>query len=149
MRRQTTPHPQQRRNPVTWIFSWPLFVCHRSGRSLRRPPKKAPYPCDPSSSDPAGKRKRRGPSKPAAPTEEPRGKHHHSQQRRQTMTPPWMVQTKISEETSEDATSAEKERRFKPYASWSGQSQARAMEKYQKTWVSQHNVSRRSLQLGP
>ena len=38
------------------------------------PPKRAPYPCDPFSSDPAGKRKRRGPSKPAAATEEPQVK---------------------------------------------------------------------------
>ena len=44
------------------------------------------------------------------------------------MTPPWTVQTKASEESSETATSAEQERHSKPRTSWSGQSQAREME---------------------
>ena len=78
-----------------------------------------------------------GPSKPAAATKEPRVKHRHSQQRRQT---------KISEESLEDATSAEQERCSKPRASWSGQSQARTWEKFQKTREGQHNVSGRPLQ---
>ena len=114
--RKKTPHLQQKRDPVRRTFSWTLFV----------------YPCDSSSSDPAGKRKRRGPSKPAAATEEPWVKHCHGQQRKQTMTPPWTVQTNISKESSEDATSAEQERRLKPHTSWSGQSQARKTEKYQR-----------------
>ena len=63
--------------------------------------------------------------------------------------PPWTVQTKISEESSEDATPAEQERRSKPLASCSGQSQARKWEKFQKTREGQHNVSGRPLQPGP
>ena len=49
------------------------------------PLKRVPYPCDPSASDPAGRRKKRGLSKPAAATAELRVKHRHGQQRRQTM----------------------------------------------------------------
>ena len=64
-------------------------------------------------------------------------RHRHSQQR---MT---------SEEPSEDATSAEQERRSKPRTSWSRQSQAREMEKYQKMREGQHNVSGLLLQPGP
>ena len=90
-----------------------------------------------------------GPSKPAAATEEPRVKHCHGQQRRQTKTLPWTVQTKISEESQEDATSAEQEHCLKPCRSWLGQSQARKREKYQETREGQHNVSGRPLQLGP
>ena len=45
--------------------------------------------------------------------------------------------------------SAEQEHHSKPCASWSGQSQAREMKKYQKTWVGQQNVSGRSLQPVP
>ena len=119
MHRQTTPHPQQRRDPVRRTFSWPLFVCNLSSRSCWRKLKRVPYPCDPSSSDPTGKRKRRGPLKPAVATEEPRVKHHHGQQRRPTMIPPWTAQPKISEESLEDAMSAEQERLSKPRASWS------------------------------
>ena len=76
-------------------------------------------------------------------------RHRHGQQRRQTKTMLWTVQKKISEESSEDATSAEQERCLKPYTSCSGQSQAKAMEKYQKTREGQHNVRGRPLQPGP
>ena len=122
MRRQTTPHLQQRQDPTRRTSSRPLFVCHRSGR---RPPKRAPHPCDPSNSNPAGKRKRRGLSKPAAATEKPRVKHRPGQWRRPTKTLPWTVQPKTSEESKEGATSAEQERRSKPCASWSVHGQAR------------------------
>ena len=149
MRRQTTPHLQQRRDPARRTFFRPLFVCHQSDRSRWRLPKRVPYPCDPSSSDPAGKRKRRVLSKPAAATEEPRVKHRHGQQRRQMKTLPWTVQTKISEESSEDAMSATQECRSKQCASWSGQNQARKREKYQETREGQHNVSGRPLQPDP
>ena len=85
----------------------------------------------------------------AAATAEPQGKHRHSQQIRQTKTPPWTVQPKICEESSRDATSAEQERRSKPRASWSGQSQAEEQEKYQETREGRHNASVRPLQPGP
>ena len=52
-------------------------------------------------------------------------------------------------ESSEDATSAEQERRSKPRTSWSGQGQAKGQEKYQKTREGQHNASMRPVQPGP
>ena len=62
--------------------------------------------------------------------------------------PPWVVQPKISEESSGEATSVEQERRLKPCASWSGQNPAKEWEKFQETREGQHNASVRPLQPG-
>ena len=61
-------------------------------------------------------------------------------------TQPWTDQMKISEESSEDAMSAEQERRSKPLTFCSGQSQVKG--KYQKTREGKHNVSGQALQPG-
>ena len=57
MHRWTTPHTQRRRDPVRRTFSRSLSVYPRS---RRRPPKRVPFLCYFSSSDHAGKRKRKG-----------------------------------------------------------------------------------------
>ena len=75
----------------------------------------------------------------------PQVRHSHGQQRKQMKTQPWTDQMKISEESSEDAMSAEQERRSKPLTFCSGQSQVKEREKYQKTREGKHNVSGRAI----
>ena len=65
------------------------------------------------------------------------------------MIPPWLVQSKICEESSGDATSAKQERRSKLCASWSEQNQAKDWEKFQETREGQNKARVRSLQPGP
>ena len=52
-------------------------------------------------------------------------RYRHGQQRKRIETQPWTDPTKISEESSEDATSAEQERHSKALTSGSGQSQVK------------------------
>ena len=113
--------------------------------------EKGALPCDPSSSDPAGKRKRKrrgaveacccdrgttgeAPPRSAKEADEDQALDSPDEDFRGIV---------------EDATSAEQERRSKPRTSCSGQSQAKEREKFQEIREGQHNVSGRALQSGP